>query len=510
MTVGLRPPHGGDLTAPAQRRRGIRLPELSTRWVVVGALVAVALRLPYVRTPLRSDEGGFLLVASQWHPGRSLYGSYWVDRPPLLIAFYTVADRLGGATALRLMGCGLVLALVLLAHGLGRVVTRRATPWPALLALALVVMPWGGAFEVDGELIAAPLVLLGLIAALRAADEPDRDRRWRMWASAGALGAAAAMVKQDFLDVLVFSAVLVLVHAGAEHATPGRLRRAAAELGALGIGAATAGAAIILGASTRGTTPAGLWDALVVFRLDASRVIAGSASEATDVRLQDLLLATLLSGSVALTVVLAAHVVRHWRQPLAVATAALLAWELFGVLAGGSYWLHYLVGLVPGLVLAAALVASREGALAVAARVIVSYAAVAAIVAAPLALVTAPPSLDVPAAASWLRRHARPGDTATLLYGAPNILQAAGLSSPYPELWSLPIRVRDPHLVQLEHVLRGPDAPTWLLASDDLRTWGVSSSGAYSAVTHRYRTAATVDGYTVYHLRTTTAGQSSD
>ena len=503
MSLDLHPARKGSGSTPllrGPRRGGLRLSAFSTRWVLVGAVVAVALRLPYVRTPLRSDEGGFLMVASQWHPGRSLYGSYWVDRPPLLIAFCAVADRLGGATALRVMGCGLAFVLVLLAHHLGRVTARRVTPWPAVLAFALVVMPWGGALEVNGELIATPLVLLGLTAALRAADEPDRDRQWRMWAAAGALGAAAAMVKQNFLDVLVFSAVLILLTARVEHPTPGRRRRATAELGALGIGAAVVGTAILLGAWTRGTTPAGLWDALVVFRLDAGRVIADSASEATDVRLQDLLLAMCLSGSLALVVVFAAHAVRHWRQPLVMATVALLAWELFGVIAGGSYWLHYLVGLVPGLVVAAALVASRSGVLGLAARAVVSYAAAAAVVTAPLALATTPPSHELPAA-SWLLRHARPGDTATVLYGAPNILQAARLASPYSELWSLPVRVRDPHLVQLERVLRGPDAPTWLLASDDLRTWGVSSASAFSAVSHRYRASGAVDGYTVYRLR---------
>jgi hypothetical protein len=478
-------------------------------WVVAGALVAVALRLPYLRTPLRSDEGGFLLVASQWHPGSSLYGNYWVDRPPLLIAFYGVADWLGGTTALRLMGCALVFTAVLLAHLLGRTVTRPVsrpvTAWPAVLAFALVVMPWGGAFEVNGELIALPLILLGLIAAVRAVDEAERDRRWRMWAAAGALGAASALVKQNFLDVLVFGTVLVLMNAWSADGMhgPPRRRRAAGQFGALGAGAAAAAATVVVGAWTRGTTPAGLWDALVVFRLDASKVIADSASEATDIRLQDLLLAMLLSGSVALVLVFAVHVARQWRQPLVAATAALLAWELFGVLAGGSYWLHYLVGLVPGLVLAAALIATRTGLVGLATRAVVAYATAAAVITAPLALVTSPPSYAVPATAAWLREHARPGDTAIILYGSPNILQAAGLSSPYAQLWSLPVRVRDPHLVQLDFVLRGPDAPTWLLATNDLATWGITSTTADAIVDHDYEAVAIVDGYTVYHLQHT-------
>jgi hypothetical protein len=506
MTVDLLPPPAEDRSIPVASgkwQHETRWPEFSTRWVVLGALVAVALRLPYLRSPLRSDEGGFLLVGSQWHPGSSLYGNYWVDRPPLLVGFYAAADWLGGATALRLMGCGLVFAVILLAHHLGRSVTRVLSPWPTVLALALVAMPFAGALEVNGELIAAPLVLLGLVAALRAVDEREVSRLWRLWVAVGALGAAAAMVKQNFLDVLVFSAALILVRTWTDQATAGRLRRGSAELAALSAGALAAAAAVVLGAWTRGTTPAGLWDAIVVFRFEASRVIADSASAATDVRLRYLLLAMCLSGSVALVLVFAAHAARRWREPLVMATAALLAWELFGVLAGGSYWLHYLVGLVPGLVLVVAIMDSRAGLLGRAARTIVSYTAVAALVTAPAALLLTPPSHELPLVASWLRHHAQPGDTATLLYGAPDILQAAGLSSPYAQLWSLPIRVRDPDLAQLESVLRGPDAPTWLLASHDLATWGVSAGPAFAVVTARYEPVATVDGYTVYHLHPT-------
>ena len=147
-----------------------------TTWVLAGALVAVAVRLPYLRAPLGSDEGGFLMVASQWRGGgTSLYGDYWVDRPPLLIGFFAAADHLGGATALRLMGCGLAFSVVVLAHLLGREVARHVSPvspWPVLAAVAFVSMPLTGTQAVNGELIALPLVLLGLLAALRATQHP--------------------------------------------------------------------------------------------------------------------------------------------------------------------------------------------------------------------------------------------------------------------------------------------------------------------------------------------------
>ena len=68
------------------------------------------------------------------------------------------------------------------------------------------------------------------------------------------------------------------------------------------------------------------------------------------------------------------------RQPVALATLALLGWEFLGVLGGGSYWLHYLLGLIPGLVLATAQLTPRRGWLAVAARAAVGYAALVALV----------------------------------------------------------------------------------------------------------------------------------
>ena len=63
-------------------------------------------------------------------------------------------------------------------------------------------------------------------------------------------------------------------------------------------------------------------------------------------------------------------------------------------------------------------------------------------------------------AIAWLDEHAKPGDTAVVAFGAANILQATGLRSPYPDLWSLPVRVHDPELRDLGDAprrLRPPD-----------------------------------------------------
>src|SRR4029077_12089128 len=103
-----------------------------TRLVVpAAAVVAVAARLPFLHRPLRPDEAGFLLVGQQWQPGgTSLYGSYWVGRPPLLVTFFRVAADIGGAVPLRLMGCVATVIVVLgCAHVARTVAGHRAAAW---------------------------------------------------------------------------------------------------------------------------------------------------------------------------------------------------------------------------------------------------------------------------------------------------------------------------------------------------------------------------------------------
>ena len=319
--------------------------------VALLTVVVVASRLPFLDAALSSDEGGLLLVGSQWHSGSSLYGDYWVDRPPLLIALFGLA---GNAIGLRLLGCLAAGAVVVLADRVGSA-GRAWSPWPVLAGTAFVSMPLFGLRQVDGELLAVPFVLGGLLLAV---GESSR-RPLLTWAAAGVLGACAVLVKQNFVDVFVFGVVLLL--ARGRH---GRLT----SLGALvagGAGTLAAGCAL---AATRGTSPADLWDALVVFRFRADGLIGSSADRATADRFWHVLLALLASGAVFVVAAFAMMAAHRLRDPLVLATIALLAWELFGVVAGGSYWLHYLIGLIPGLVLGVAHLDAQPGRLRTAAR----------------------------------------------------------------------------------------------------------------------------------------------
>lgn len=473
--------------------------------MAVIALSAVLLRLPLLGSPLSRDEAGYLMVAAQLGPGSSLYGDHWVDRPPLLLLVFAAADRLGGADALRGLGLLLVVVAVAAAAGLGAAAGGRLGGRCAVLCAAvaavLLTTPLFGTTEVNGELVAAPFVLGGaaqLLAAVRAGPVA----RPCLVAVAGASGAAAVLVKQNQWDVWVLLVALLLSGAWSRRSRPG----VSVVLPFLG-GAAVTTSAVLAVAAGLGTSPVALWDAVVVFRFEAAAVVADSAGPATAQRLVDLVVAFSLSGAPLLLVLLGVVLPRPPAPnalDLRLPAVAVLAWESVAVLGGASYWPPYLICTVTGLVLATAVVHNAgpgRGGVAAARRaglVPLAWAVVASLVALSWAVVD-PAARPQDEVVEWLRANAAPGDDAVVAYGSPDILHGAGLKSPYSHLWSLPVRVRDPDLVELGRLLNGPEAPDWVvLTGPSLATWGIDDSAGTEALTQGYTEAAEVGRFTVY------------
>jgi hypothetical protein len=468
-----------------------------------------------VGRPLTPDESGFLLVGAQWHTGgTSLYGDYWVDRPPLLIGLFELADLGGGQTALHLLGLLAVVVSVLLAGRIGRLAVpgvRHAPALAAATAAVFVATPLFGATDVNGELLAVPFVLasvLSLLCALRAISSPGVPARlrWSWWAVTGATAMAAPLVKQNMLDgfVVAAAAIIWLV-------VRRRTRDAVGAAAAFAVGAGAVLAATLAWAAFRGTGPLELWHAVVVFRLDAAAVIANQASSATPARAVTLATSLLTSG--ALVVVALAFLPgrrrprtpkhtasRHAHPDLRFLAATVLAWEAVAVGFGGCYWLHYLLGLVPGLVLATAAVTAHRPARAKWAAACLAYATAAALVMT-VGVVLADETLPADVAvARYLAAHKQPGDTGVIAFGNPAILESAGLTSPYPHLWSLPVRVLDPDLSQFTDVLTGPHPPTWAVVNGTtLATWGVDASHAQPIFDRQYELVDVQGSYNVYH-----------
>jgi hypothetical protein len=470
---------------------------------VVGlALLAAVLRLPYLGSPLTPDEGGFLMVARQWRAGgSSLYGHYWVDRPPLLLELFRVADAGGGLTALRLIGC-LAAAVTVLGVGLAirRVGTPAAAGWAAAVACALLVSPLVGSTPVNGELLAAPFIAVGIWLTLASlADAGSRRSAWEA-AGAGACAVAAVLVKQNMLDVGVFAVVLAVV---SHHLVPSRrpaLWRSAAWFAGGGL---VAGAVVLGAAMLSGTSPGGVLFAMYPFRWRAMSVVEHGALAGRVTRLLALGTTDLLSMGPLMVVVLVVLLLgfrrarRHGQEGWVAAAAATVVLSAFGVasvVAGGSYWVHYLVQLAVPTALAAGLVVTARPRLG-------RTVAILVLVSAAVAWAT---GLNYPVAArgvevgSAIGRAAEPGDTAVSVLGDADIVESAGLPSPYPYLWSLPARTLDPGLDGLRSLLSGPLAPTWLVVRGPATVSLLDPTHGQQTLLSHYHLVANICSHPIY------------
>ncbi len=470
--------------------------------VLLAGLV-VAMRLPSVAAAPGADEAGFLMVARQWHSGgTSLYGSYWVDRPPLLISMFRLAAQLGGlvplrvigsvAAALVVLGAARVAGQVVAARGSGPTASARAATWAAVVAAALCLSPLMGSTEVNGELLAAPFVVWGL-SALLAALRPHASLTTRALhaVAAGAAAACAVLVKQNFVDVAVFAATALLVALARRELTPGQ----AARIGA-GFAAGAAGCVTVVAGWTllHGTSLSGVYDAMYPFRLQAAKAIAASGNPAPAARLGGMLLRLVLT-TVPVLVAIAARALgtRRIRDTAVWALVAMLVFDVASIYLGGNYWSHYLVQLiVPTAVIGGLVAGSRQpgSRLAVAAVVVSSVLGW---------------SFGMPSGASEgstvghaVAAAAQPGDTIITIYGHSDVSETSGLASPYPYLWSLPLKVRDPHEHLLDQTLAGTDAPTWLVVWSGVRSSGVDATATQRLVDDHYRPVSVLNGHTVY------------
>ncbi|MFC4785561.1 hypothetical protein ACT8ZV_13860 [Nocardioides sp. MAHUQ-72] len=470
--------------------------------VTAGAvLLALGLRLPFVQHVAYPDEGGLMLVARHWREGGpTLYGHLFVDRPPALVMFWRLAVDLGGLEAARLLALLTTAVLVVAAAGCGHLLAgRRGTTWAAFVGAALAANPLLGSVEVNGELLGAPLTMLAclaLLAALRSF-RPGRDDL--LLVLAGVLAGGALLVKQNLAGALVLGLVLALTGA-ATGAWP--WRRAVRVVGVGAAGALLPLAATALWAQTEGPGAGTLWFTLYQFRLDAASVMVGYSSSATHDRAVSLLALTLLSG-LALVVVpglwsLLPGVRRG--DPVTVAVLAMVAFEAVGVVLGGSYWAHYLIGLVPGVVLVAALAAGAGLRRRLPVVPGMAFVLASAVVVTGMRAAAYQPAGEHQgsAVAAWLHAASHPGDSGLVTYGRADILAASGLTPAYPYLWSLPMRTLDPDLVHLVRRLEGGRAPTWVVESSPLDSWHLDPTGRVgNALAEHYRVVGTVCGVPV-------------
>lgn len=470
-------------------------------WLTWCLVLALAVRGLAWGSPPGSDEGGLLLVGESWgRGGDSLYGPYWVDRPPLLVTVHELAAHTGGLVSLRLIGSLAAVSAVLAAWVAGRAVAERSgARWAAVTVTAVMCAPTIGWPDVASELLAVPFIIGAVALVLRSVGDRAEHPVW-LAVAAGALAACAPLLKQNLVDGFLAIAV-VLVVAQLQRRLSGR-RAMRLWLGALA-GAASTATSILAWSALRGTRPAELWQALVPFRAEAAAVISEHATDPTSERLRLLVLVCLVGGPLVIGLLAARTSVRT-RSPAAVAAVVLLGWAIVSMIAGGSYWLHYLGQLAPGLSLAVAAAISSDSVGRRAARLLSGSTLTAAVASAVVfgVFVVASPPTDREILARWLERAKLPGDTAVVAWGQPDILYGAGMHSPYEDLWSLPVRVRDPDLARFTSLLQDSRAPEWVVTrghSPD--SWGIDASTADRVLEERYDVVADLRGYRVHLLK---------
>lgn len=472
--------------------RGLTLPAWT---VAASATAAVLARTPFIGHAPGPDESGFLLVGAQWNSaGSSLYGNYWVDRPPLLVTIFRLASLLGGVPALRIIGCVAVLLIVLgCARAAWLIRGMQAARWAALTAAAWCVSPLLGGYAVNGELLAAPFVVGGIIAvisALRATGE-GQSVRWGLLA--GTCAACALMVKQNFADVAVFAAVALVMSAARGDIT---LRRLTSLSAAATVGAVAVLAVLSVWTVAHGTSLGGVFDAMYPFRVRAAHVIsAGDGRLHAATRLRGLVavaVSTMLVPLMALVLLDAAR--RRRRDLLSWSVLALLVFAVACVLVGGNFWHHYLVGLIVPVSVAGGMAAADCRLLV---RPVVALAVASAVLGwtGSLAL---PQGSEGKTIGTAIASVSQPGDTIVNLYGHADVVQTSGLTSPYEHLWSLPVKTLDPSLTELDAVLSGPDAPTWLVTGRSVRSWGLQTAGTAAIIVRDYRKIDTICNRTIY------------
>ena len=171
-------------------------------------LLSVATRAPFLSIPvLNVDESAHLTGSWELMRGGRLYTDFVDHKPPLIYAYYALAQALMGRGLLAVRLLTLLVALPLTALGLSSVLAHgRRGAWAGGLFLV-----YGASYlaydmqAVNGEVV----MLLPAVWALAAVRDPDRAARLPWLACSGALVAVAALVKPQaalWLPAVAFAA----------------------------------------------------------------------------------------------------------------------------------------------------------------------------------------------------------------------------------------------------------------------------------------------------------------
>jgi hypothetical protein len=186
------------------------------RWAFLLVAVAWVVRLPvFCGTFASGDEATYSALAAALLDGQRLYSGAVDHKPPLLALFYAVHQALAGADGIHLVHAVSILVVVATALLLSEVAGRFGLNAAERRAAALIYVVAASTGPAKDVLAANGEVLMALpaVAAVWVAQSggrpavPFQAAAWR-WPAAGVLAAAAGLVKYQGLAILAPLAVL--------------------------------------------------------------------------------------------------------------------------------------------------------------------------------------------------------------------------------------------------------------------------------------------------------------
>jgi 4-amino-4-deoxy-L-arabinose transferase-like glycosyltransferase len=207
-------------------------------------VLGVLFRLGTLRLPLDRDEGAYATIGRGWTSGIIPYRDVFDHKPPVIYAFYALADRLAPASVLsvRVLSSALfVLALVLVFAVTRRVYGGAAAAFSAV-AFALI----GNDFTVEAarantEQVMLPSLVASLYCFVRAGDG-TRPLAARWLLAAGVFAGIAVLTKPVAIWPLAVLAVAAAWPGAAEARATASLRALAAIVAGAAIPVAAAAA----------------------------------------------------------------------------------------------------------------------------------------------------------------------------------------------------------------------------------------------------------------------------
>jgi len=465
-----------------RRQEHTSSPEAWARWAPAAlgfALLAVALRIPFLDAPLTADEGGYAEIARLWARGHGLYGANWVDRPQGLLVVLRILLSAGITTSvgLRLFAALFAAVLVVLAFSIGGLAGGRLSALVAgVLTATAGASPFIEGFTLSGELVAS-VFTAGAILAFAWHETTDR-LRWL--ALAGVAAGTAWMVKQSAFDAALAIAVCLW----------GSWRRASVFLPAVALPVLVG----VLGSHD----PAGWYRDVIGYGLHAS------GGQTLGARLAHFDSSLAPAAKALLPVAILAAL--GWRRAPKL-HRLWLVFAVLGVLAGGSFHPHYYLQLVvPLSVLASSLAVDLK----VRAALVGAAAAAAIVVAIPLwgetdaaqARAVWPSDrhlLSDAAVARYLSRHTGPSQRVYVLWAAADLYYLADRRPMSPYLWLRNVQTIRGAVTGIRDQLAAGRAA--LVVAEQPAGLADPSGRTRAALHRRYHRVATIDGVVIYGLR---------